>query len=112
MAGNGTKPTFTLLGYPTEQADLLISSLPGSNGDSVLVPAAGGLGYKEYVYNDGWKTKSTTTTSTTITRGGKTKKVEKTTVTYSAVTDSDKIAAGLGFMYGRLAGSDLTLWNN
>lgn len=110
--GNGTTPTFTLLGYPTEQADLLISSLPGSNGDSVLVPAAGGLGYKEYVYNDGWKTKSTTTTTTTITRGGKTKTVDKTTITYTAVTDSDKIAAGLGFMYGRVAGSDLTLWNN
>ena len=111
-AGDGSKPTYTLLGYPTEQADLLISSLPGNSGDSVLVPADGGLGYKEYVYNDGWKTKSTTTTSTTITRGGKTKTVDKTTITYTAVTDSDKIAAGLGFMYGRVAASDLTLWNN
>ena len=112
-AGDGSKPTFTLLGYPTEQGDLLISSLPGTDGDSVLVPADGGLGYKEYVHNDGaWKTKSTTTTTTTITRGGKTKTVNTTTITYTAVTDSDKIAAGLGFMYGRLANADLPLWSN
>ena len=111
-AGTGSKPTYTLVGYPTEETDLDLSTFNvGSEGDSILVPAGENLGYKEYVRKDNkWKTKSTTTTTQTITRGGKTKTVNKTATTYTDTTSDDKITAGLGFLYGRLPASTLQLW--
>ena len=113
-AGTSTGPTYTLIGYPTELEDLALSSFNvGSEGDTILIPDAGGLGYKEYVRKSNvWNTKTSTTTTTTITRGGKTKTVSTTSVSYTPVTSSDKITKGLGFMYGRLATSALPIsWN-
>lgn len=111
-AGTGSTPTYTLIGYPTEQTALDLSAWnKGNNGDVIVVPASNAQGYKEYCrVDDAWKTKSVSTSTQTITRNGRTKTVTTTSVSYVATTSEDTIAPGLGFMYGRLAASALELW--
>ena len=111
-AGTGTQPTYTIVGYPYEAAPLNLATWTGGNvGDTILVPESGNnFGYKEYRRGASKWQVSTPTYSTKI--NPRTKK-ETTVITgYTYADTSDTIAAGLGFMYGRLANSALTLnWN-
>lgn len=111
-AGTDTQPTYTIVGYPNEAAPLSLATWTGGEeGDTILVPQAGNnFGYKEYRRGASkWQVSTPTTTTKTNPRTGKT----TTVVTgYTYEDTSDTIAAGLGFMYGRLANSALTLnWN-
>ena len=110
--GTGTKPTYTIVGYPYEAAPLNLATWTGGEeGDTILVPESGNnFGYKEYRRGASkWQVSTPTTETRTNPRTGKTTTVV-TGYTYTDTTDT--IAAGLGFMYGRLANSDLTLnWN-
>ena len=111
-AGTGTQPTYTIVGYPYEAAPLDLATWTGGNeGDTILVPESGNnFGYKEYRRGASkWQVSTPTKTKKTNPRTGKT----TTVVTgYTYEDTSDTIAAGLGFMYGRLANSALTLnWN-
>ena len=108
-AGTGTKPIYTIVGYPYEAAPLdLATWTGGEEGDTILVPEAGNnFGYKEYRRGASkWQVSTATTTTKTNPRTGKTTTVV-TGYTYADTTDT--IAAGLGFMYGRLADTAATL---
>ena len=111
-AGDGSQPAYTIVGYPTEEAPLSLATWTGgAEGDTILVPESGNnFGYKEYRRGASkWQVSTPVTQQRTNPRTGKT----TTVVTGYTYTDtSDTIAPGLGFMYGRLANSELVLnWN-
>ena len=115
-AGNGTKPTYTIVGCPWEVGSFDVTTIAGGDGDTVLLmdSTAGNESKKvEYTYmNGGWKKKSYTSGSG-VTIGGITIP-SSGSETYEALGAGDPktVSPGLGFMYGRKADSTLTItWN-
>lgn len=108
-AGNGTKPTYTIVGCPWEGESFDIKSITNAaDGDTVLLMdssnASGKVEYKYSSTNGRWEKESGSASTGTF------PVFTPTTPTWVALEPSEGIVpAGLGFMYGRKANSTLTI---
>lgn len=111
-AGNGTTPTYTIVGCPWEVGSFDVTTIAGADGDTILCMADNDAGKVEYRCDGGvWKTATTTTREVTVPKflGGGTSTI---TDTVWSAAGAVNVPAGLGFMYGRKAASALTInWN-
>ena len=112
-AGDGSKPTYTIVACPSEAADFNITTIAGYEGDTVILPSATDIGKIEYKYTGGaWK-KPTAVAGDTVTLpdwlGGGTTTVTNTVWAALEAGDVKTVPAGTGFMYGRVKNEALTL---
>ena len=120
-AGTTNAPSYTVVGYPVEDANLDLYSWKGktfmTEGDMVIVPAAknaqgNGSGQKTYRYNGAaWTV--VTTTETTVTNPFSGAQSVRKNVSYTPI-DSEgthTIAVGCGFLYGCVASDKTLVWD-
>ena len=106
--GTASAVTYTVISRPFETGSVDLSSWTGltpADGDTVTLPdSVSATGQKTYTYRDG---KGWTKQVSSATSGGR---KSSYTVTDTALTANEVvIPAGVGFLYGRKATSDLEI---
>ena len=116
-AGTASGPTYTIVGCPWETGTFNVTTIVGSEGDTVLLmdsSSGNKSGKIEYTYHNNAWMKKTYTSGSGVTIGTITIPSSGTEV-YEEVGSGDPktVPAGLGFMYGRKATSPLMIqWGN